>query len=243
MAYRLQNKQLAVESLTLAAIFYNKDQSTSTIHNEQPASEQTSNPNSTSSISEILERVSRIDPSDSTVSICKDYSDTWDLEISTESPNLNSQFREAQRTATALLVTSVTSGRQERQEKHSLNFSQILVATQSLRTVLPLIPCEYHTQLLRQWLLNTLVEYVAADRPSIDFEAINGYPTKDRDWPWIEKHTLDGKWRTDVFYVQVIATLKDASNDWRSGSGDLDDSAWFLNSALKFVDEFDGWLS
>lgn len=238
MAYRLQNRQLAIDGLTLAAIFYNKDQSIN-ILTEQPTSDNLSNPGSTATLNEILERVSRETPRDSlSASRCKKYADTWDLGVSSDSPNLNPQLREAQRTATALLVASVPRGHQG---KHDISFSQILVATQSLRVILPFVPSEHHAGLLRQWLLSALIEYIAAGRPALDFETIDTYPTSNRDWSWVERNTLDGKWRTNVFYVQAIATLKDASMDWRNGSGDLDDSEWFLKSALKFMDEFGGW--
>ena len=141
------------------------------------------------------------------------------------------QFEDSQMTAAALLVATTTKDDRD----YDFFILHLLTTSHAVRILLPLIPDKYHIPLARQWWLFSLAVYIAQLRPRIEVDIVLDYDLQKRDWKSIEKKAIEGKWATDAHYVKGIRALKEAANTWG------DENQFYLKSAAKFADEFEGW--
>ncbi|KAI9792491.1 MAG: hypothetical protein M1835_007857 [Candelina submexicana] len=176
----------------------------------------------------------------------------WKIEDPTK------QFEQSQQAAVAILVAThgACSG------KYDFFLVHLLTTSHAVRILLPLIPEKFHVPVVRQWWLLTLAVYIAQLRPSINLKSIEEFELGGKDWKWVEKQAIDGKFATDAHYVKGgltplclthsnqiaweyklsflkcslgIRAMKVAAETW----GDPED--WYLKAAARFAGEFDGW--
>jgi len=147
-------------------------------------------------------------------------------------PNPRQQFEDSQYAAVALLV-----GTQEPRTTNSYDFFivHLLATSHAIRILLPLIPAKFHVALVRQWWLLTLAVYIAQLRPKIAVDSITRYDIKSKDWDWVDKQALEGKWSMDAHYVKGLRAIKIAAETWGDGQ------QYYLKAACRLGTEFAGW--
>lgn len=199
-AYELQSKELAMESLGMASTAYDF------LHKylDDPSYSRPSSYSTTSPL-EILHKISedtRFDglfdgKGDGNIrslfedheSLVLDYWNAWKI------TDPNSQFRESQEAAVALLVRTVLPG------THAYDFFMVhlLTTSHAVRILIPLIPKKYHISLVRQWWLLAIAVYIAQLRPKFD-DDMKVKPTKG--WKYVEEKALNSPWSTDAHFVK-----------------------------------------
>ena len=231
-AYELSSREVAMEALGLAAVSYNfLHQYTDNPSHIQTPSYESSQP------MVILQKVvedKRFDNlfdhqgADNIEPLFKhreaallDHWNAWQLS------NPKEQFEKSQFAAVALLVAT--------HRKHDFFLVHILTTSHAVRILLPLIPAKYHVKVVKQWWLLTLAVYVAQLRPEIDISTINGYVLKEKDWKWVDKQAVEGKWSLDAHFVKALRAMKEAAEIWG------DDDKYYLKAACKFAKDFRGW--
>ena len=155
-----------------------------------------------------------------------DHWNAWQL------PNPKEQFEKSQHAAAALLVGTHHPGSDR---KHDFFLVHLLTTSHAVRILLPLLPSRYHLTIVKQWWLITLAVYIAQLRPEIDLSSIKRYVLKGKDWDWVDKQAVEGKWSLDSHYVKASRSMKEAAKTWG------DDEQYYLKAAVKFAEEFDGW--
>jgi hypothetical protein len=148
--------------------------------------------------------------------------------------NLKTLFEEGQKAATALLVATHDE-KAETKEKYDFFLVHILTTSHAVRILLPLVPSKYHVALVRQWWFLTIMVYIAQLRPQIKLGSITSVELRGRDWEWVHKQAVEGKYATDSHYVKGLRSMKEAANTW----GDKDD--FYLKGAVRLGSEFNGW--
>ncbi|KAH8675893.1 hypothetical protein BX600DRAFT_508091 [Xylariales sp. PMI_506] len=233
-AYEVDNKEVAMEALGMAAVQYNF------LHKylDDPSYTRPSSLKSTSPL-ELLHRIasdSRFDglfdePGSGNIEplfgehedLVLEYWNAWAFEDPVK------QFRDSQEAAVAFLIASVPPG------AHSYNFfvCHILTTSHAARVLLPFIPKKFHVSLIRQWWLFTIAVYVAVLRPKIDPDYVGDAAGKQ--WNYVVNQALNGPYSTDAHFVKAVRAMKEAASTW----GDIHDR--YLASAVRFVDDFHGW--
>lgn len=241
-AYELDNKEIAMEALALAATQYNS------MHKYLDEPQYTRPPPkggfSSASPLEVLEKIradSRLDGLlkksdgfenvdilfDKHEDLVMEYWNAWRL-----GDDPVRRFKESQEAATALLVATVAPG------THSYNFLMVhlLTTSHAVRILLPLIPSKFHIPLVRQWWLFTVSTYMAELRPKIDPDYVP-WPegSAQKTWAYVEDKTINGQWATDAHFVKAVRAMREAARTW----GDVHER--YLASAVRFVDDFEGW--
>ena len=234
-AMELDSKEIAMEALSLSATCYDFlhkyiDESAYT----KASAERTTSPLT------ILERVSndtRFDgifdgPGAGDIEalfkqheeLVLEYWNAW------ETPEPKKQFQDSQFAAACLL--SATAG-----YNHSYDFFLVhaLTSSHAVRIILPFLPPQHHVPVVRQWWLFALAAYITQSRPKIDIKSISEYDPQDRDWTWVDKMAIQGKWSYDAHFVKALRAMKEAAQTW--GDGD----SFYLKAAVKFAQQFDGW--
>ncbi|MCJ1405031.1 hypothetical protein MMC11_008257 [Xylographa trunciseda] len=235
-AYELSSRELAMEALGLATTSYNY------LHKYLDVTSYTRNPShSTSSPIEILERVAADERFDGLFEhhggsnietlfmhheeLILEHWNSWRISHPTK------QFEASQRAATALLAATQESGANE----YDFFFVHLLTTSHAVRILLPVIPAKFHISVLRQWWLLTLAVYIAQLRPRVDQKSILGYDLGGKDWSWIDKQAVEGKWSMDAHYVKGLRAIKEAAGTWE------DKDMFYLKAAVKFGEGFAGW--
>jgi len=239
-AYELSSHTLAIEALAHICSFY----SPSHKYIDDPSYTKPS-PWSSDVPLEVLQHMSQ-DPRfssltfPSTVGGCENF-DTMTSDKEKESlmleywnsltvHNLPSQFEAAQRAAVALVIGSHNKG-----EKYDFFLVHVLTSSHALRIVIPKIDKRWHIPLIRQWWLFVVQTYIAQGLPTIDPGKIHMVDLKDRDWQWVERQAVNGKWNMDAHFVKAIRALKVAKETWG------DDYLFFIKAAVHFAETFNGW--
>ena len=143
--------------------------------------------------------------------------------------SLTAQFQDSQHDAVMLLMATPQGG------EYNFFFVHLLTSSHALRIILPLIPTTFHVSLVRQWWLITLALYCIQSRPPVGNNPVSNYDTSNRDWEWVEKEAIAGKWSLDAHYVKALRAMKAAAQTW----GDHD--SFYLRAAVRFGDTFSGW--
>ncbi|KAH6660600.1 hypothetical protein BKA67DRAFT_548580 [Truncatella angustata] len=235
-AYEFNSREVAMEALGLAATQYNF------LHKylDNPVYTRTSSFKSTSPL-ELFHRIasdSRFDGlfSEPTLGnldvlfekhedLVMEYWNAWSLE------NPVKQFQDSQEAAVAFLVASVPPG------THSYNFfiCHVLTTSHAVRVLLPIIPKKFHINLVREWWLLAVAVYISELRPKIDPDYIPSGDGGAKRWNYVEDKALNGPFSTDAHFVKAVRTMKEAARTW----GDVHER--YLASAVRFVDDFQGW--
>lgn len=147
-------------------------------------------------------------------------------------PNPKKQFEDSQYAAVALLVASNEYGGCR---AYDFFLVHLLTTSHAVRILLPLIPAKFHVALVRQWWLLTLAVYIAQVRPKIELTNITNYDTGIKDWIWVDKQALEGKWSLDAHYVKGLRAMKEAAQTWG------DNEQYYLKAACRMAEEFDVW--
>jgi hypothetical protein len=107
------------------------------------------------------------------------------------------QFRESQEAAVALLVATVQPG------THSYNFYvvHLLTTSHAVRILLPLVPVQFHANLVREWWLLVLAVYIAVLRPKIDPDLVPG-DLGGKTWSYVESKAIDSPYAVDAHFVK-----------------------------------------
>jgi len=236
-AYEVSSREIAMEALGLATTSYN-------FLHKYLGDPSYSKPStySTSSPIEILRKVSEdkrfdnlfdqqgannIDSLfDNHEAAVLEHWNAWHL------PNPKQQFEDSQYAAVALLVATYEPGSGR---EYDFFLVHLLTTSHAVRILLPLIPAKFHVPLVRQWWLITLAVYIAQLRPKISVEIIARYDTEDKNWAWVDKQAVEGKWAMDAHSVKALRAMKVAAETWG------DRNQYYLKAACKFGDEFDGW--
>lgn len=236
-AFELSSRELAMEALGLAATSYNF------LHKylDDPSYTKPST-YSTSSPIEILQKVAEdkrfdnlfdhqgadnIEPlfEDHETAVLEHWS-AWQL------PNPKKQFEDSQYAAVALLVATHEYGSSR---SYDFFLVHLLTTSHAVRILLPLIPAKFHVALVRQWWLLTLAVYIAQLRPKIELRNITKYDTQGKDWMWVDKEAVEGKWSLDAHFVKGLRAMKEAAQTWG------DSEQYYLKAACRLGGEFDGW--
>lgn len=241
-AYELDNKEIAMEALAMAATQYNF------LHKYLDEPQYTRPPpkggfSSTSPL-EILDKIradSRLDGLlkredgfenvdilfDKHEDLVLEYWNAWRV-----GDEPIKWFRESQEAATALLVATVAPG------THSYSFLlvHLLTTSHAVRILLPRIPTKFHIPLVRQWWLFTVSTYMAELRPKIDPDYVP-WPegSSQKTWAYVEDKAVNGQWATDAHFVKAVRAMREAARTW----GDVHER--YLASAVRLVDDFQGW--
>lgn len=236
-AFELQNRELAIEALSLAATnrnFMHK-------YLDDPSYTKAS-PFSSTSILELLHKTAKdtrfdglfetqgeenIQPLlDNREELVMEYWNAWDLK------NPLKQFQESQEAAVAVFVASVPVGT----HAYSFFLVHLLTTSHAVRILLSFIEQKYHMSLVRQWWLLTISVYISQLRPKIDEELIGRPDLGGKHWKYVEDKALNGPWAKDAHYVKALRAMREAAQTW----GDVHE--WYLTAAIRFADDFDGWV-
>lgn len=233
-------RAIAMEALTLVATSYYDNDIFK--YSDDPSYFQAESLYNSSSIFEILDKV-RIDerfnndalavPSEQKMTIIfhdheaalLDHCNAW-----TVSSDPTTHFRESQKAALALFMGTKTS-----ENKYNKPLLHPLLMNHAIQVILPHTPDKVHISLVQQWWLTTLAIYVAELRPEIDHDVITASGTHDKNWGWIKQQALRSPHATDAYFLQTLRVLKELGEAWEDPEG------YYLNAAVKFVGDFDGW--
>lgn len=255
-AHELSSGTIAIEALGLAACFYNdlhkyiddpsytrpgsfKTTSTLDIINKVTADDRL-NDQSQGQGAETIEAIPQKNED-----ILLDYWNSWDI-----SENPLATFEESQRTSTAIVVAS-----RKPRTKYDFFLLHILTSSHAIRQLLPLVPANFQTSLIRQWWLFTLMSYIGQGRPAVELRTIEDEATDALSWKDAVHLALHSEHAQDAHYVKGvycsigrrtaqasrltsslgIRAMKNAAETW----GDKDQ--FFLKAASKFSREFSGW--
>lgn len=235
-AYELSSKDIAIEALGLITTNYNY------LHKYLDDPSYTKPPaHGTSSPLEILHRIYKDKRLDGAVTE-QGSNDTEPLVSSHEAIILEhwnswqfsdpkKQFEDSQYAAAALVVGNPKA----RTEKYDFFLLHVLTTSHAVRILLPFIPPKFHVSLVRQWWLLTVTVYISQLRPEISLDHINSYDLQGKDWDWVDKQGVNGKYNTDAHYVKGLRAMKEAARTWGDGE------KFYLKAAARFGEEFDDW--
>jgi len=153
-----------------------------------------------------------------------EYWNAWDITNATE------QFEQAQRALTSAVNCSYDSGA----GTCNVTLAEVLSTTHGLRVLLPSLPARHHASLLRQWWMFTILKLIVGQKSRL-YVAEPTMDISEKDWKYVQHKTLNSPWSHDAVALQAIETMMVASQTW-------DDKDYFyLRSAINFVDKFQKW--
>ena len=155
--------------------------------------------------------------------VLMEYWNLWHID------NPTAQFQDSQHDAVMLLMATPQGG------EYNFFFVHLLTSSHALRIILPLIPTAFHVSLIRQWWLLTLALYCIQSRPSLGSDTVSNLDMNHRNWEWVEKEAIAGKWSLDAHYVKALRAMKVAAQTW----GDRE--SFYLKAAIRFGESFSGW--
>ncbi|KAL1632036.1 hypothetical protein SLS56_004081 [Neofusicoccum ribis] len=237
-AYELSSRTIASEALVLSTCFYNS------MHKylDDPSYTKPSPHPSTSPL-ELLDRIrrdARFDGAmphkgDTNIYVLLDTREDailehWNALAVPADPT--AVWAACQRAAVEVVVATHEAGSEE---KYDFFLVHLLTTSHAVRHLLPLLPARWHVPLARQWWLLVVSIYIAQHRPEVKTERIDGFELAGRDWAWVVRQALEGRWRNDAHYVKALRAMMNAADTWG------DPKQFFLKAAVKFATEFGGW--
>ncbi|KAI3332269.1 hypothetical protein HD806DRAFT_479950 [Xylariaceae sp. AK1471] len=235
-AYEMDNKEIGIEALGLAATQYNFFHK----YSDDPSYTKPSSIKSSSPL-ELLTKMTNDKrlgdlfktPGFDNLSplfeehedLVMEYWNAWSLN------DPKKQFQESQEAAVSLLVATVPPG------THSYSFYivHLLTTSHAVRILLPVIPAKFHISLVRQWWLLTIAVYAILKCPKIDPDYIKPGDVAGKQWNYVEDKALNGAYSTDAHFVKAVRAMKEAARTW----GDVHEH--YLAAAVRLVDDFQGW--
>lgn len=143
------------------------------------------------------------------------------------------QFADCQKLAVTFLVAAPGHG--QGGSRHSALAANVLASSHATRVLLPLLPANWQSSMIRQWWFFSLLAYIAQARPGLQVDAIEDVKLNGDDWTYVQKAAIAGEHREDTNYVQVVRAIIEAGKTW----GDKDQ--FYLKAAVKFIREFRAW--
>ncbi|EHY52808.1 hypothetical protein HRR83_007641 [Exophiala dermatitidis] len=128
---------------------------------------------------------------------------------------------------------AVETGDAERQFDFFL--IHILTAFHALRVILPYAPVEHRGNMVKQFVMWTLLMYVAQLRRPVQTDLVKKVDLKGRGWDYVRDQALNSRFSLDSHYVKVVRALKVGEELYGEKDG------WYLKAAIKFVDEYREW--
>jgi hypothetical protein len=246
-AYELNSREVAMEALGLAATCY--DPKLADLLNFAPSVQaSTANPLTYSSnhLFEVFARcnadtrldgvfdkyggdnLSRLLSDPTLTSVLLEHWEAWKITDPT------ADFAQSQQLATALLIASGPSV-----GGHGYDFFlvHLLTTSHAVRILIPCLEAKYHLPLVREWLLITLAIYISQLRPLIKKSYITEFDLGGRDWSFVKKQALEGKYKMDAHFVKACRAMHEAEKVW----GDKGSGQYYLKAAVKLASEFEGW--
>ncbi|KAF2847881.1 hypothetical protein T440DRAFT_557120 [Plenodomus tracheiphilus IPT5] len=242
-AYELQSKTVAIEALALGACFY------SPLHRyiDDPKYTKPSPYSTSGEASNLLDLLHKVRNDrrfdglydrrggdidkvfEEREEAFLEYWNAWDI-IDPEA-----QFHAAQQIAVAF-VTGTASPKDTRFDFFMVH---VLTSTHAIRILLPLVPAKFHVSLLRQWWLFALAVYIAQMRPEIELAQSSDTQNREgKEWKYVVHQALTGPWAKDAHYVKALRAMKVAEETWETPGAE---SSYWLDAAVRFADEFEGW--
>jgi hypothetical protein len=209
-AYELSSREVGMEALSLIASSYNY------LHKYLDDESYTiPSPNPSTSPLELLRRLANDDRFEGllTEQACDcdtlyekvkfepliiEYWNAWRIE------NPKKEFEESQKAAVMLLVATVN---EDKKEKYDFFLLHLLTTSHAVRILLPLIPGQFHINLVRQWWLLTLTTYVGQLRPKFDEKLIEEMELEDIKWNYVTDKATNGPWAMDEHFVKGKSIL------------------------------------
>jgi hypothetical protein len=108
-------------------------------------------------------------------------------------------FEESQKVAVMLLVATVED---DKKDLYDFFLLHLLTTSHAVRILLPLVPGQFHINLVRQWWLLTLTTYVGQLRPKFDPKLIDEVELEDKKWDSVIDKAINGPYATDEHYVK-----------------------------------------
>lgn len=235
-AYEMDNKEIAMEALGLAATQYNFFHK----YIDDPSYTKPS-PLKVSSVPDLLARMAddkrfgnifekpgfdNLNPLfEDHEDLVLEYWNAWSLD------DPKKQFEQSQEAAVSLLVATVPPG------THSYNFFivHLLTTSHAARILLPVVPKKFHLSLVRQWWLLTIAVYAIFKCPKVDPDYIKPGDVAGKQWNYVEDKALNGAYATDAHFIKAVRAMKEAARTW----GDVHEH--YLAAAVRLVDDFQGW--
>jgi len=233
-AYELNNKEIAMEALALAATNYNF------LHKYIDAASLTpTSTYSTTSPLEILHQISSDNRLDGLFerrgnanieplfreheSVVLEHWNAWMITDPIK------QFQDSQDAAVALLTRTVRPG------THSYDFFivHLLTTSHAIRILLPFLPKNFHISIVREWWLLVIAVYIAQLRPKLN-DDLEKKP--NQGWKYIQDKAINGEYATDAHYVKALRAIREMAFTW----GDVHER--YLAAAVQFADDFRGWV-
>ncbi|KIX03655.1 uncharacterized protein Z518_07208 [Rhinocladiella mackenziei CBS 650.93] len=248
-AYELNNREVAMEALGLAATCY--DAKLATLLESASTLSQTSTANpltySTNNLFELFARINGDKRLDSAfhhyggdnltklladpvlTSILLEHWSAWKITDPTK------DFSQSQALASALLISTATNV-----GGHGYDFFllHLLTTSHAVRILIPFLDAQYHVPLIREWLLFTIAVYICQLRPLIKREYITDFDLAGRDWSFVTTQALQGKKEFDAHFIKGCRAMREAERVWPD---EPNGEKYYLKAAVKFASEFDGW--
>jgi Questin oxidase-like len=112
------------------------------------------------------------------------------------------EFEESQKAAVMLLVATVND---DKKEKYDFFLLHLLTTSHAVRILLPLIPGQFHINLVRQWWLLALTTYVGQLRPKFDEKLIENVDLEGKKWNYVTDKATTGPWATGEHFVKGMS--------------------------------------
>ncbi|KAK6532927.1 hypothetical protein TWF281_007099 [Arthrobotrys megalospora] len=112
----------------------------------------------------------------------------------------------------------------------------------ALRIILPHVDTQQTWHLVMAHMVLMAQVYLSQCKPTIKDWFIEDYDIGKKDWSYIKKKALEGEYKYDAHYVKVLRSLEEFEKLF--GAGDPNDKKYnlYLKAAVKFADEFKGWI-
>lgn len=110
-----------------------------------------------------------------------------------------------------------------------------LTTSFALRVVLPFVDSKHQVNLLRSHWLFLIVVYITQLRPKINSSKIDNFDLKGRDWSYVLDAAKWGRKAEDAHFVKAARALKVYGELWE------EEACWFLKAGVKFAEEFREW--
>jgi hypothetical protein len=122
------------------------------------------------------------------------------------------------------------------EHQYDFYFAHMLTVGHAVRLLLPHFPSEWVTPVIRQYWMFVLYLYIAQLRPDISHLTLPSVVESENDWGFVKTQAFSGEFGYDSHRLKVLRALKVAEETWGWKSGQ------YLASAVRFVQDFNGWM-
>lgn len=145
--------------------------------------------------------------------------------------DLAQTHRAITRAAVLLLCATHTPG----ESNFDFFFVHLLTVSHAVRTLLPVVPAKYALPLVRAHWLFVCIVYVVQMRPVVHPELVDDVDLKGRGWEDVVAHVIRKESSKDAHYVKATRAMRDAAGLWK------EDAEFYLKAAVKLAWEFVEW--